>query len=174
MTFFWSAVAQRVGKRAIYCMGIPLTICALIGLYFLQPSQVGLLYFLAIIVGLGLSTAYLVPWSMLPDVVDLDELNTGHRREGIYYGFVVHLQKMGVAIALFLVGKTLDWSGFIPTTAGQPLPTQPDLALWAIRLLLGPVPALVLIGGLVWAYFYPISRQRHGEILLTLLERRNA
>lgn len=174
MTFFWSAVAQRVGKRAIYCMGIPLTICALIGLYFLQPSQVGLLYVLAIIVGLGLSTAYLVPWSMLPDVVDLDELNTGHRREGIYYGFVVHLQKIGVAIALFLVGKTLDWSGFISTTAGQPLPTQPDSALWAIRLLLGPVPALVLIGGLVWAYFYPISRQKHGEILLALLERRNA
>ncbi|HBB31606.1 MAG TPA: MFS transporter [Cyanobacteria bacterium UBA8803] len=173
MMFFWGAVAQRVGKRAVYCMGIPLTICALIGLYFLQPNQVGLLYILAAIVGLGLSTAYLVPWSMLPDVVDFDELNTGHRREGIFYGFVVHLQKVGVAIALFLVGKTLDWSGFISTTPGQLPPTQPDSALWAIRLLIGPIPALVLIGGLICAYFYPISRQRHGEILLQLIERRN-
>ncbi len=173
MTFLWSAVGQRVGKRAIYCMGIPLTIFALGGLFFLQPSQVGLMYVLAVIVGFGLSTAYLVPWSMLPDVVDFDELNTGHRREGIFCGLMVQLQKIAIAIALFLVGKVLDSAGFIPTSSGQLPPTQPDSALWAIRLLIGPVPAFVLIGGLVWAYFYPITRQMHGEILLKLIERRN-
>jgi len=41
--------------------------------------------------GPGNSVAYLIPWSMLPDVVDVDELNTGLRREGIYYGFFVFL-----------------------------------------------------------------------------------
>jgi glycoside/pentoside/hexuronide:cation symporter, GPH family len=173
MMFFWSPVGQRLGKRAIYWMGIPLTICALVGLCFLQPGQVSLMYVLAVMAGFGLSTAYLVPWSMLPDVVDLDELNTGQRREGIFYGLVVQLQKIALAIALFLVGKILDWSGFIPTSSGQSIPSQPDSALWAIRLLIGPLPALVLIGGLVWTYFYPISRQMHGEILLKLIESRN-
>ncbi|HEY9601443.1 MAG TPA: MFS transporter [Allocoleopsis sp.] len=172
--FFWSAVATRVGKRAVYCMGIPLTIFALVGLCFLQPGQAGLMYVLAVMVGLGLSTAYLIPWSMLPDVLDLDELNTGQRREGIFCALVLQFQKIALAIALFLVGKILDWAGFIPTTPGQPLPAQPESAMMAIRLLIGPVPALVLVFGLVCAYFYPITRDIHGEILLKLLERRDS
>jgi GPH family glycoside/pentoside/hexuronide:cation symporter len=144
MMFFWSTVATRLGKRAVYWMGIPLTICALVGLCFLQPGQVGLMYVLAVMVGVGLSTAYLVPWSMLPDVLDLDELNTGQRREGIFCGLVVQLQKIAVAIALFLVGKILDWAGFIPTAPGQLPPAQPESAMMAIRLLIGPVPAILI------------------------------
>ncbi|MGC1393907.1 MAG: MFS transporter [Coleofasciculaceae cyanobacterium] len=174
MIFFWSAVTQKVGKKAVYCMGIPLTICALIGLYFLQPHQVELMYTLAVMVGIGLSTAYLIPWSMLPDVLDLDELNTGQRREGLFCALILQFQKIALAIALFLVGKILDWAGFIPTISGQSLATQPESAMMAIRLLIGPVPALILFFGLVCAYFYPITRDRHGEILLKLIERRNS
>ncbi len=173
MTFVWSAIAKRVGKRIIYCIGIPVTVCALMGLFFLQPNQVGLMYGLAVFVGLGLSTAYIVPWSMLPDVVDFDEFNTGQRREGIFYALVVQIHKIAVAIALFLVGKALDMSGFISSTSEQLSTTQPESALWTIRLLIGPIPAIVLMGGLAWAYFYPISRSFHGEILLKLIERRN-
>ncbi|MEO0967841.1 MAG: MFS transporter, partial [Cyanobacteria bacterium J06639_18] len=65
--FFWGAIAQRFGKKAIYCMGIPLTICAQAGLFFIQPGQISLMYVLAVLAGVGLSTAYIVPWSMLPD-----------------------------------------------------------------------------------------------------------
>ena len=172
--FFWSAIAQRFGKKAIYCMGIPLTICAQAGLFFLQPGQIIWMYVLAVFAGIGLSTAYIVPWSMLPDVVDLDELNTGQRREGIFYGFVVQFQKLGLAVALFLVGKILDWAGLIPAVASQAPPTQPQSVLWAIRLIIGPIPTLILIIGLVLAYFYPITRSKHEEILLLLGEGRNA
>jgi GPH family glycoside/pentoside/hexuronide:cation symporter len=174
MIFVWSKVATRVGKKAVYCMGIPLTICALFGLCFLQPGQVGLMYILAVMVGFGLSTAYLIPWSMLPDVLDLDELNTGERREGIFCGLLMQFQKIALAIALFLVGKILDWAGFVPTNPGQLRPVQPESAMMAIRLLIGPVPALVLVFGLVCAYFYPITRSMHGEILLKLLECKNS
>ncbi|WP_416350824.1 MFS transporter [Rivularia sp. UHCC 0363] len=92
--------------------------------------------------------------------------------QGIFYGFVVQLQKFGIAGALFLVGKTLDWSGLIPTVATQAPPIQPDSALWAIRLIIGPLPTLILIIGLVIAYFYPITRSKHEEIVLKLKERR--
>jgi len=164
----WSRLALRIGKQMIYCIGIPVTLVAQFGLFFLQPGQIVWMYTLAVMAGFGLATAYLVPWSMLPDVVDLDQLQTGQRREGIFYGFVVQLQKIAVAIALFLVGKTLDWSGFITRTADQPLPIQPETALLAIRWLIGPIPSLVLLGGLLLTYFYPITRAVHGEILLKL------
>ncbi len=169
--FIWSAISQRLGKKAVYFMGMAVWIIAQAGLFFLQPGQVGLMYFLAVLAGFGVSTAYLIPWSMMPDVIELDELNTGQRREGIFYGFMVFLQKLGLALGLFLVGQALEIAGFIATVPGQPAPTQPDSALLAIRIAIGPLPTLALICGLVLAYFYPITREVHAEILLKLKER---
>ncbi len=172
MLFIWSALSQRVGKKAVYFMGMTVWIIAEAGLFFVQPGQVGLMYFLAILAGCGVSTAYLIPWSMIPDVIELDELQTGQRREGVFYAFMVLLQKIGLAAGLFLVGVVLEISGFMETVPGQPTPTQPPSALLAIRLAIGPLPTLVLIGGLVLAYFYPITREVHAEILLKLRERK--
>jgi GPH family glycoside/pentoside/hexuronide:cation symporter len=171
MLFVWSNISARVGKKAVYFMGMTLWIIAQAGLFFLQPGQVGLMYFMAVIAGFGVSTAYLIPWSMMPDVIELDELNTGQRREGVFYGFMVLLQKVCVALGLFFVGQALAFSGFLETIPGQPAPTQPESALLAIRLSIGPLPTIALILGLILAYFYPITREVHAEILLKLKER---
>ncbi|MFN3360601.1 MAG: MFS transporter, partial [Pseudanabaenaceae cyanobacterium] len=72
MLFVWSKLSQRFGKRGVIFMGVPLWLVAQIGLYLLQPGQIVGMYFLAIVAGCGLSTAYLIPWSMVPDVTDLD------------------------------------------------------------------------------------------------------
>lgn len=174
MLFVWSYISQRMGKKAVYFMGMSLWIIAQAGLFFLQPGQVGLMYVLAVMAGFGVSTAYLIPWSMMPDVIELDELKTGQRREGIFYGFMVLLQKFGLALGLFLVGIALEWSGFKETIPGQGIPEQPASALMAIRVAIGPLPTLCLIVGLVLAYFYPITREVHAEILLKLKERKGS
>lgn len=171
MMAFWSYWGQRWGKRKVYCLAIPLTLIAQMGLFLLQPGQVWAMYGIGMIAGAGLAVAYLIPWSMLPDVIDLDELQTGERREGIFYGFVVQLQK--IAIALFMVGQILDLAGFISNNSTQvATTTQPDSALLAIRWLIGPIPSLVLIGGVIFALIYPITREFHEEILLKLTERK--
>lgn len=172
MMLVWNSLSKSIGKRAIYFMGIPLWIIAQIGLLTLQPQQASLMYLMAVLAGIGVSVAYLAPWAMLPDVIDLDELQTGQRREGIFYGFVVQLTKIGVAITLFLVGKSLDWSGFIATNAQQPLPIQPASALWTIRLMMSLLPAVILMGGLILTYLYPITKTKHEEILLRLRQRK--
>jgi glycoside/pentoside/hexuronide:cation symporter, GPH family len=172
MLFVWGALSKTLGKKVVYFMGMSLWIIAQIGLFFLQPGQIGLMYVLAVMAGVGVSTAYLVPWSMIPDVIELDELQTGQRREGIFYGFMVLLQKFGLALGLFLVGLGLQTAGFQEAAAGEPLPVQPVSAVQAIRLAIGPLPTLALIAGLVLTYYYPISRDVHAEILLKLRERR--
>ena len=170
--FIWNWIGRKTGKRAIYFMGVPLAIGGQLGLFLLQPGQIVLMYTLAMVAGLGIATVYLVPWSMLPDVVDFDELTTGQRREGIFYGFVVFLQKIGIALAIFLTGKILDWAGLITTSGGETLAIQqPDSALWAIRLIMGFLPIVSLLGGLIFAYHYPITREVHAEILLKLKQR---
>ncbi|MBD2124079.1 MFS transporter [Trichocoleus sp. FACHB-262] len=172
MLFVWSRVSKHLGKKAVYFMGMSLWIIAEVALFFLQPGQTALMFVLAFLAGFGVSTAYLIPWSMMPDVIELDELQTGQRREGIFYGFMVLLQKIGLAFGLFMVGKVLDGSGFIATVAGQEAPQQPESALFAIRCLVGPLPLAFLLLGLGLAYFYPITREVHAEILLKLQERK--
>lgn len=172
MLFVWTSLSQRYGKKAVYFMGTSLWIIAQLGLFFLKPGQTFLMYNLAILAGCGVSTAYLVPWSMIPDVIDLDELHTGQRREGIFYSFMVLLQKIGLAIGLFLVGQALQMAGFLSTTPGQAPPVQPDSALLAIRLVVGPLPTIFLSLGIVCAFFYPLTKTVHAEILLKLNERK--
>ena len=138
----------------------------------MQEGQVVLLYVLAIMAGCGISTAYLIPWSMIPDVTDLDELETGQRREGIFYAFMVLLQKFGLAAGLFLLGQGLAWAKFQESVPCQPAPVQPDSALFAIRLAIGPLATIALVIGLGLAYFYPITREVHSEILMRLAEKR--
>lgn len=173
---FWGPVGQRIGKRAIYCWGIPLTMVAHVGLFLLQPGQIGLMYGLGILAGFGLSTAYLVPWSMLPDVIDLDELQTNQRREGIFCGLMVQLQKFGTAISIFMVGRVLESAGYITQASGDAVGdtmvrSQPEAAITAIRWLLGPIPAVILLVGIGCAAMYPITRQMHDEIVLKLADR---
>ena len=172
MLFIWKGISAKVGKKAVYFMGSLIWIIAQAGLFWLQPSQTILLYLLAMMAGCGVSVAYLIPWSMIPDVIELDELNTGQRREGIFYSFMVLLQKFGLALALFLVGQGLELAGFIERVPGGEIPIQPDSALLAIRIAVAPLPTVVLIGGLILAYFYPLTREVHAEIRLKLQERK--
>jgi GPH family glycoside/pentoside/hexuronide:cation symporter len=171
MLFVWGALSKKIGKKIVYFLGMSLWIIAAAGLFFLQPGQIVLMYVMAVMAGIGVSTAYLIPWSMIPDVIELDELQTGQRREGIFYGFMVLLQKFGLAFGLFLVGNALQVSGFKESVAGSPLPIQPESALFAIRIAVGPIPTVCLLCGLVLTYFYPITREMHAEIMLKLKER---
>ncbi|MGK7929903.1 MAG: MFS transporter [Microcystaceae cyanobacterium] len=173
MLFIWQKLSDRLGKKTVYMIGMSIWIVAEIGLFLLQPGQVPLMFILAFLAGCGVSVAYLIPWSMIPDVIELDELETGKRREGIFYAFMVLLQKFGLALGLFLVGIALEASGFVEQIPGQPVPVQPDSALLAIRIAIAPLPAAFLIFGVILAYFYPITQAYHQEIRLKLQERKS-
>jgi glycoside/pentoside/hexuronide:cation symporter, GPH family len=170
----WNLLSRRFGKRGVYGMGMGIWIIAQAGLFFLQPNQVALMYVLAVMAGFGVSVAYLIPWSMLPDVIELDELRTGQRREGIFYSFVTFLQKVSLGLAVAIVLQSLGWAGYIKPESAIDLPIQPGAVLLAIRLSIGPIPTVALLIGMVLAYFYPITKEVHAEILLKLHERRNA
>ncbi|HEY9886782.1 MAG TPA: MFS transporter [Candidatus Obscuribacterales bacterium] len=167
MVLVWERLARLTGKRTVFLVGAPLAVIALTALITLQPGDVTTMYVLGVLAGMGVATMYMVPFSMLPDVVDLDELHTGLRREGLFFSAVVFLQKLGIALALFTSGTLLDLTGFTANAA-----SQPSQALWAIRLLIGPLPAVLLLGSIWFAYRYPINRDRHRAILLELQDRR--
>ncbi|MDX1521308.1 MAG: MFS transporter [Anaerolineae bacterium] len=169
----WGFLSRRLGRRNVFYIGVPIWIGVQIGLFFVQPGQVNLVIGLAILAGVGVSLGFLIPWSLLPDVVDHDELLTGQRREGIFYGFFVFLQKFGIAIGLFIQGQVLEWTGYVQAQ-GNVIPQQPDSALFALRILTTLVPIAFLLASLVVIFYNPITRKKLAEIQAELAARRAA
>jgi len=110
--------------------------------------------------GVGISVTYLIPWSMLPDVVELDELKTGIRREGVYYSFFVFFQKVGLSFGLALSNFCLGSAGYItPTSYATSEDTQPDSVQFMLKILIGPVPAVILALSFIPLYFYNVDKE---------------
>ena len=167
---FWTRVSVWRGKKEVFFYGMIFWIMAQGGLLFLPAGQMTLLYVLAILAGIGISVCYLIPNALLPDVLEWDELRTGQRREGLYFGVCVFLQKVALAVGTFLIGQVLAWSGYVSGGAEEVV-HQPESAVQAIRWAIGPLPAGVLILGLVVAWFYPISRPLHARMVRVLENR---
>jgi len=168
----WGWLSVRAGKKPVYFYGMSLWLLAQVGLLFLGPGVKGLLFGLAVLAGFGISVCYLIPNAMLPDTIEYDELRTGQRREGIFYGFFVFLQKVALALGTFVVMQVLAAAGYISHGPGQAAPVQPESAVTAIRLAIAPLPAIALVIGMLCTWRFPITKAKHAEILRQLMERR--
>ncbi len=157
-------LARRLDKRRAFVIGTLTWILVLLGISAVGPHQVSLAYALAALAGLGIATAYVVPWSMVPDVTDYDAVKTGRRREGSFYAFASFFQKLATGLAIWAMGLALAFTEYITPTPGEPLPQQPAEAVTAIRLFMGPVPAVLLVLAIFCAWRYPITRERHQSL----------
>ncbi len=171
---FWAKLSGKIGKQNIYYVGMSFWVVVEIILFFIQPGQITFLFIMAILAGAGVSIGYLVPWSMIPDVVELDELETGQRREGIFYGFFVFLQKLGISLGLAMSNYVFALTGYINQVPGAALPVQPPAVLMALRIFVSLAPAVILLLSFIAVYKYPISRQKHAEMRAELARRKLA
>jgi GPH family glycoside/pentoside/hexuronide:cation symporter len=161
-------VARRLDKRRAFILGILTWIVVLMLIFGIRADQVGLAYLLAALSGAGIATAYVIPWAMIPDIVEYDQVRSGQRREGSYYAFASFFQKLATGAALWAMGQSLAMTGYITPETGQPLPVQPAPAVQAIRFFVGPVPVVLLALSIIFAWKYPISRESHQETLKQL------
>ena len=164
-------LSKILDKRRAFIIGSLSWMLIMLTISAIRPDQVGLAYMLAILAGFGIATAYVVPWAMIPDVIENDELESGQRREGSYYAFAAFFQKLATGLALWGMGQALAITGYITPTATTPLPVQPTAAVNAIRFFAGPIPALLLFLAILFASRYSITREAHMQTLELLAER---
>ncbi|MEZ4643261.1 MAG: MFS transporter [Chloroflexota bacterium] len=138
------------------------------------PGGQNLMLLAAVFAGMGYGAANAVPWAIVADVVEADELRTGKRREGIYAGYLVFFRKMASAFAIFIVGQLLAASGFVSSTTGGVYVEQPESALFMLRLLVSVIPAFMLVLAVMAAWRYPLNREQFYAIQQQLLEKREA
>lgn len=161
-------MAQKMDKRRTFIANSIWWTLLLLLLFLVGPNQANLVYILAGLAGLGIATVYVIPWAMIPDIIEDDQLKTGRRREGSFYAFVSFFQKLGTGLALWVMGQVLGLAGYISPGPEQISPPQPDSAVMAIRLFMSIVPAILLLIAIAFAWKYPISREKHQAMLAQL------
>ena len=161
---------NKIGKAKAYALGLTIASAALIVVFLLPGGPNPMIFILAAIAGLGFSAQWVCPHSMIPDVIEYDELMTGERREGVYYGVHATSGKITGALASAACGWGLELGNYIDNL--QPGQTQPEGAVLAIRIMFALVPAFFLLVCVPLLLKYPITKESHAEVMRKLQERR--
>lgn len=162
----WNWVSKKLNKRMAYVVGISFWAFVQMMLITLGPaSQFEWIVVLCVLAGIGVSAAHVLPWSILPDSIEYGEFEYGERHEGVFYSLVTLMAKMANSIAIPTTAFVLYATGYIPNSS-----VQPQSALTGIRLLIGPIPAFLLLIGIVFALRYPLDREQYKRIVEQLKE----
>jgi GPH family glycoside/pentoside/hexuronide:cation symporter len=166
----WTQLARRIGKdRALRACMLWSVVILTATPFVLAPgmSLVRLSSYL-VLAGLGSGGWAVLPVAITADIVDHDELETGQRREGAFFGFWTLAMKLSAALANGLVGVALELFGYVPNAAQAPH------TILGIKLLYGPVPAVLMLAALVVFLRFPLTRERHHAVQEALAVRRRA
>jgi len=170
---FWLWLSRLTNKRSAYIAGMLFWVTIQFIVFTVQPGETDKMVFLCVLLGIGLSSAYVLPDAIFPDIIEWDELRTGRRQEGIYYGARAFIRKMAGALTIFLTLQLLGWAGYQPPPEHATLYAQPDSVLKMIRLLVSPIGAILLFGAVLCAWFYPLNRGKYAKIRELLEKRRS-
>jgi GPH family glycoside/pentoside/hexuronide:cation symporter len=164
----WEYASRRMEKRKAFAVGVAFMAAVLMVLITLGAgAPFWMVVVLCILAGVGVSAAHVLPWAILPDAIEWDEYTTGERHEGVFYSLITLMQKVASSIAIPLTAVLLDVTNYVPNAA-----EQPASALLGIRLLMGPIPALLLTIAIVFALKYPLDRDGYTKVVAELEARR--
>jgi len=140
------------GKKAIIYLSIS-AISGLIVLTFVSDFIFSII--LLFYIGIGYAGVGLLSPILMADIIDEDELKTGKRREGAYFGSTALFTKPSQSIAAALTGLI-----FVMTGYDQGAVTQSIIAQFGIKLNIGLIPALVLLLGILILTKFPIDASK--------------
>ena len=165
---FWNWISKKGNKRKAYIIGVSfwaVTMCSLILVTPVTPFWI--LLIMCVLAGIGLSAAQVLPWAIIPDAIEWDEYQTGERHEGIFYSLITLLGKVANSVAVPLSLLLLEFTGYIPNAV-----EQPKSALLGLKIVIGPISAVLLAAGIIFAIFYPLSREKYAHVVSELEKRR--
>ena len=162
-------LGTRIGKKRTFyvTIGVSMIGYALKWVCY-NPEIPWLVVLPAPLLAFGLGALFTIMPSMICDVVDLDELETHERREGMYGSIFWWVVKLGMAAALAVGGFLLNATGFDVALAGN----QSAQTITLMRLFDAFLP-FVASGVAIWAIAtFPITEERAHEVRLQLEARR--
>jgi GPH family glycoside/pentoside/hexuronide:cation symporter len=163
-------MSKKMGKKKAFMWSLAISIVGYFMMYFLFIPGKPWLYIIALpFFSFGIGSLFTIMMSMTADVIDIDELKSGKRREGIFGAIYWWMVKVGFAIAGGLSGAILGFVGFDPelTTVQQPDAVQGLHAFFCFFPVIGTIIAMLIMRN------YDVTEERANEIRATLEARKN-
>src|SRR5450759_5140328 len=83
---FWVWASKHWDKRIAYVIGMVFYSIVMITMILISPDwNITIIYGLAALAGIGVGAMDVLPWAMIPDAIEWDEVRTGKRHEGMFY-----------------------------------------------------------------------------------------
>lgn len=177
----WVWVGRRIDKRPAFLCGLVLFSTMVLGppiaklAGWFPPNEsafyVPTLAIATMVAAFGASAGIVMAGSMMADIADEQELRTGQRNEGIFFGALAFAAKSTSGLGSFIAGLGIDFIDF-PTQA-EPS-AVPEAKIVALGILYGPGIGVLAVAAIAVLSRYPIDRALHGRITAQLAEAHQA
>jgi len=175
----WTAVARQIDKKPTLLIGLitfslftlfpPLAQILGVMPPPESPAYMQVLVGMAAVAAFGGAAGLVAAGSMMADVADEHELETGLRQEGIFFGALSLAGKSASGIGHGIAGVGID---IIKFPAHAVVGEVPHQTLVSLGLLYGPGVAILAAIATGFSFGYRLNRQRHAEIVDQLAVRR--
>ena len=163
-------MSRKLGKKRAFMLCQSLSLVGYLLLWFLFiPGKPYMFMFALPFFSFGIGSLFTLMMSMTADVIDLDELENGQRREGIFGAIYWWMVKFGLAVAGLLSGAILSAVGFDADAA-----TQADGAITSLRAVFSGVPAAGTLIALIIMRKYDVTEERANAVREALDARKAA
>jgi len=161
----WTAVAKRVGGRRGWQFSQITFAISMVALFVAQDFVQGAAA--TALTGLSLAGLLVFPDLLISDVIDEDELSTGVRREGMFFGVNGFIIRFAFSMQGLATAGILGFTGYVASSDVTLYPAQPSSAILGLRVLTAGLPLLASLIVIGLLYIYPL----HGRRLMHLRQR---
>jgi len=162
-------ISRHVGKRNTFFITIPISIVGYALKWFgYNQGNPYLLLICAPFITFGLGSLFTITLSMVADICDLDELDTGERREGMFSAVYWWMVKLGLAIASLVGGYLLTATGFKQELG---LGQAPDTLFW-MRVFDVCIPIVTSIIAIFIIRSFDVTEDKAHDVRIQLEARR--
>lgn len=162
-------MAKKIGKRNAFRIAMSISVVGyVLKFWFFSPEWPWLIFLTLPLTSFGIGGLFTLMMSMTSDVCDVDELNNGQRREGMFAAVYWWFVKLGQAIAFFVSGATLSLVGF-DASAGA---IQTEATMTQLRIADAIIPAVGTLVGIWLMRWYDLDADAAQEVREQLEARR--
>ncbi len=131
----WVRAARRFGKRRVWLFASAISTLGFAGLFLSDNESILWLSILGMAVGFGQGAVRVLPHAVKADVIDIDELRTGDRKEGTYFAAWNLAQKAAAGCSIAMTGLLLQFAGISNGEVANPVAVKWVIAGWPATLL---------------------------------------
>ena len=162
-------MSKRLGKKRAFILSQAISIIGYILLWFLMiPGKPYMFLFAPPFHSFGIGGLFTIMMSMTSDVLDIDELNTGKRREGVFGAIYWWMVKLGFAFAGALSGLILTAVNYQSGAVAQP-----EGAVDGLRMFFSGLPILCTLIAIAVMWNYKVDENYAKEVRAKLDQRKS-